>query len=410
MKIRLLIFGAGENAKKIMNCLKTDTEIVAFVDNDNSKWGTEMFGKAIIEPDEIKSQKYDFIIVAVIRYQEIVTQLVKLDVDVSQIVTPFAYEHKAYEQWRKFFNIEELIYLEMNQKIEKLSTYINNLEYELASKIEKNKIKYPKILSWKKAIDEIINNQKSMSRFGDGEFDLVLGRTNSFQSCNENLAIRLKEVLVSNLDNHIVGIPDAYGDFVGRTDEFIACFRNHFRDGGREREYELLDMEKEYYDSFITRPYKDYLDKSDAGEKFELLKSIWQGRDLTIVEGKKTRLGVGNDLFSNAKSCIRILAPCTEAYSKYDEVLKAVLKTEKDRLVLIALGATATVLAYDLAKQGYQALDIGHVDIEYEWFLRGADSGTVIEGKYVNEIPGGKNVPEYYEDEKYNNEIVEVIG
>lgn len=41
--------------------------------------------------------------------------------------------------------------------------------------------------------------------------------------------------------------------------------------------------------------------------------------------------------------------------------------------MLIALGPTATVMAYDLADMGYQALDIGNVDIEAEWFLRGVD-------------------------------------
>ena len=38
--------------------------------------------------------------------------------------------------------------------------------------------------------------------------------------------------------------------------------------------------------------------------------------------------------------------------------------------MLIALGPTATILAYDLAEKGVQALDVGHIDIEYEWFLR----------------------------------------
>lgn len=32
------------------------------------------------------------------------------------------------------------------------------------------------------------------------------------------------------------------------------------------------------------------------------------------------------------------------------------------RLILIALGMTATVLAYDLSKAGFWAIDIGHID------------------------------------------------
>ena len=44
--------------------------------------------------------------------------------------------------------------------------------------------------------------------------------------------------------------------------------------------------------------------------------------------------------------------------------------------VLIALGQTATVLAYDLSEAGLQAIDPGHVDVEYEWYRMGEDQGS----------------------------------
>ena len=40
---------------------------------------------------------------------------------------------------------------------------------------------------------------------------------------------------------------------------------------------------------------------------FKLLKRIWDGKDIVIVEGEKTKLGMGNDLLSNAKSIRRII-------------------------------------------------------------------------------------------------------
>ncbi len=408
---KVLIFGAGQTAKKIKNCLKIDCEVVAFIDNDPSKWEKEFLGVSILSPiNAINSYQYQYIIIAVLNgYEKIMHQLVALGVTKESIITPFSFQHDYYNDWRCVFNIEELIYLEMNQKIENLYAHIENLEYEIVAKIRKDSIRYPKILSWEQAVNEIIQNKKSMSRYGDGEFDLMLGIQNSFQSVNEELSIRLREIVISNLKNHIVAIPNVYGDFEGRTEEFTLCFRNHFRNGARAREYAMLDMDKEYYDSFITRPYKDYLDKSNVGEKFQLIKTIWYNRDITIVEGEKTRLGVGNDLFAETKSCIRILCPAIEAFEKYEEILQTILETDKDRLVLIALGATATVLAYDLAKQGYQALDIGHIDIEYEWFLRGATEKIPIKGKYVNEASGGRIVELTLDNKKYYKEIVKVI-
>ena len=71
---------------------------------------------------------------------------------------------------------------------------------------------------------------------------------------------------------------------------------------------------------------------------------------------------------------------------------------------MIALGPAATVLSYDLAKAGYHALDIGHLDIEYEWFLRKATKKINIEDKWVNEVPGNTITENFY-DEDYFNQI-----
>ena len=55
------------------------------------------------------------------------------------------------------------------------------------------------------------------------------------------------------------------------------------------------------------------------------------------------------------------------------------------------MGPTATVLAYDLSRAGYQAIDIGHLDLEYEWFLRGEGVRVEVPGKYNNELPDAHN-------------------
>jgi hypothetical protein len=77
-----------------------------------------------------------------------------------------------------------------------------------------------------------------------------------------------------------------------------------------------------------------------------------------------------NDLLDGAKSISRILCPARSAFDKYDEILSAFNDISRNRIVLIALGPTATVLAYDLCKKGYQAVDFGHISEEYECFLR----------------------------------------
>ncbi len=134
-------------------------------------------------------------------------------------------------------------------------------------------------------------------------------------------------------------------------------------------------------------------------------------RDIIFVEGEQSRLGMGNDLFGNANSVKRILCPSKNAFDKYDEILNATCKyADTDSLIIIALGQTATVLAKDLSEKGFQALDLGHVDIEYEWFKKGVCEKVVIEGKYVNEVPEGRSTCENDNvEQEYKSQIIATL-
>ena len=169
----------------------------------------------------------------------------------------------------------------------------------------------------------------------------------------------------------------------------------------------IIPIWRIYGDANFTRFYMQLRDKSQTKLYVDKLRKIWDDRDVLIVEDINTRLGVGNDLFDNVKSIRRIMGPARNAFDKYDEILTNTLNAiqSKDTLILASLGATATVLTYDLAKHGYQAIDTGHVDIEYEWMLKGVKKKTIVVGKYVNEVKAGL---EYSgaEDKKYINQII----
>ena len=81
----------------------------------------------------------------------------------------------------------------------------------------------------------------------------------------------------------------------------------------------------------------------------------------------------------------------------------------KNKLILIALGPTATVLSYDLNKLGYQAIDIGHADIEYEWYLCKARGKISIKNKYVNESGEKNKTYTNVADKNYYKQIIAKI-
>ena len=166
-----------------------------------------------------------------------------------------------------------------------------------------------------------------------------------------------------------------------------------------------------YYSGDISRFYSHLKDKSKVYNYIKKLKKIWENRDIIMIEGEKTRFGIGNDLLNNTKSIKRILCPTRNAYSLYDKILKSVLKFDKSNLILISLGPTASILAYDLTKYGYQAIDIGHADIEYEYYIRKANKKIGIPYKFVNEYDRGKNEAYLEEapDKIYYKQIIDKI-
>ena len=82
------------------------------------------------------------------------------------------------------------------------------------------------------------------------------------------------------------------------------------------------------------------------------------------------------------------------------------LKLDKDTLILISLGPTATPLIYDIVGFGNQAIDFGHFDIQYELYLRNATRVIKLPNKYVNEAPGGRINITPVNDEKYFQQII----
>lgn len=238
----------------------------------------------------------------------------------------------------------------------------------------------------------IIQNKCSVSRYGDGEFDMIIGGCRGFQSYNKELAIRLKNILQSDLTNHIVCLPYTLKSTTNQRGYAHYFWKDYFQNHHTNLR-SILKPQKIYYDSLITRFYMDLEDKSICPQIISLLKKIWENRDIVLVEGSLTSSGIGNDLYTNAKSLRRIICPPENAFEKYDEIFQAVKDNAgKNDLILISLGMTATVLAYDLAKEGFQAIDLGHLDIEYEWFLQKAEKKVQLPNKYVNEVKGGNNV------------------
>lgn len=245
----------------------------------------------------------------------------------------------------------------------------------------------PFIYSIYDTIDLILTQHLSVSRFGDGELDLLLNINQpKFQKTNPLLVKKLYSTLNTKNKNLLVCLPKTfcYNDLNNLNNKAKRHWLK-FISKNRKSIYNILNFDIRYGNALFTRNYIDLKDKSNSINYFNKIKQIWYNKNIIIIEGRFTRFGVNNDLLTNAKSVKRILCPEKNAFDQYDKILDCALTQPKDVLFLIALGPTATVLSNDLSEKGYQAIDIGHLDIEYEWFLSGANTKSKVNYKYVNE-------------------------
>lgn len=219
-----------------------------------------------------------------------------------------------------------------------------------------------------KTIEELLSSNKSFVRFGDGEIRLMEGDKLPLQDADQNLAERLKEIIGMRSDDIMIGIPDIFGSLEQYRPESRRFWQEHllfFR-----KKYQKYCLKQyQYYDAFFSRLYYMYDNRELSTQRFEKIKQIWKDRDIVVVESKTAHTGVDNDLFATARSVRRMICPESNAWSAYGQLYEKAIQYDKNTLFLISAGATAKPLVVDLTNKGYRALDIGSLDMEYQWYL-----------------------------------------
>lgn len=238
---------------------------------------------------------------------------------------------------------------------------LDYLKYEIQADLKD--LFTPKILTTIETVERIINNRMSISRFGDGEFLLIKGVSIPFQKSSNTLSARLEEVLTSTIQNLDVGLAGGMCVSTKNLNEFDKNFIRTFWGNNIDWIMKLIDRDRVYANSgFTILP--------DSQEKYEHIRAIWKDRDITVICGDRVFKKVKYNVFDNAKSVEYQYAPTINAFEEYDKILARAQQIDKNRLVCIILGPTATVLAYDLTKTGYQALDLGHIVKSYDAFMQ----------------------------------------
>lgn len=390
--VKILVWGLGKRCNVVLDTLDLQAcEVIGFIDNNPEKAGGLYRNKKIYSFEEIPDD-FDFVIVSVLSYKPILYQLRQAHFPMDKAVIFYDMSYVGKKEYWEFIDWKAWKIAVLEEKIQELESIVragfSNIGYEIADKSRNHKYCFPVLADDEELVEKITKEHRSFIRFGDGEFAIMQGKERApFQKVELELSHKLRDVISNSDQGILIGIADNYGDLNRYTEETAHGIREYMTEETRAFHLSVLDLNRTYYNAYIFKTYMPYKDKKGTEKRVSLIKKIWDGRDIVFIEGDRTRTGYGNDLFDNAKSIKRILCPTFNAYTKYDEILACSRKVDKNCLILVVLGPAGKVLAFDLVQEGYQVVDIGQIDMDYEWYLAGADFKVPNPDKYVSQLP-----------------------
>lgn len=407
--LKILVWGVGKKCDTVLGAINPEVcEVVGFIDNDPEKAGKAHKG-GVIYPLYGIPNDYDYLIISVLSYKAIVYQLEQMKFNMEKVVVFYDGSYLEKKERYDFLDGQAWEIAILKEKIEILEkmvyTGFANIGYEIIDKYKREKYCFPFIAGNEELVEKITKEHCSFIRFGDGEFEIMRGRERApFQKVEEELSQRLCEVISTTDPQILLGIADNYGNLDYYTEDTARGIREYMTEETRFFHLSLLDLNRTYYNAYVFKTYLPYRDKENVKERISLIRRVWDNRDVVFIEGDKTRTGYGNDLFDNAKSIKRVLCPTFNAYAKYDEILECGKKLDKNCLILIVLGPAGKVLAYDLIQEGYQVVDVGQVDMDYDWYLAGNGFRVPNPNKYVSQLP--PTAINEIKDEVYTSQVL----
>lgn len=247
--------------------------------------------------------------------------------------------------------------------------------YEYNIKKEASKII---ILNENDTLDLLIKSPKSFCRFGDGEINLIEGKSIPFQQYDKNLADKMLKILKNDIPNLYVGLGYKYYhfDLSSIENEFINRFLviegYHFRKFMNE----VCCTTRVYIDTGFNQRYINSPNEN-LDRWFDKIKMLFQGKKLVVFIGEGIISNVQYDVFERAIDVKYILGPSQNAYSQYDNLYNTALRYDKSYILCFVLGPVSKILVNDLTEIGYLAWDLGHLVKDYDYYKRNIKQSNV---------------------------------
>lgn len=212
----------------------------------------------------------------------------------------------------------------------------------------------------------LYNSNSSFARFGDGEVQLIKGGEMWFQKRNRTLAALLYQTFTSNIPQLMIGIPDIFSGYAPIHQNVTEWWATH--DTYRQWFLAHANMTRQYLNTRITAAYVNApLTCTLLNQTYQTLRMIWNQKDIVLVRGNNSQI-YRYDIYDNARSVYTMFVPKHEVWDHYEMIKHELFSISPSKLIILACGPVAKVLAYQLALGGRRALDLGHLAKDYDTF------------------------------------------
>lgn len=264
------------------------------------------------------------------------------------------------------YNLKEMNKNQFNITDEKIVNLSEKIKYETCKDLPF--IKIPCVKGNTDTLKALVNTNKSIIRFGDGEFMLMEHQDIPFQKYSYSLSQKLQEILKSEHENLLIAIPYEYYNSPKFLRPLVKEFMYTWVPKWFKKIEKYLNFNKCYYSTSLSQVYAMY-ETYDYLSHFRDIKKIWKDKNITVITGDRVLSKINHNVFESAKTVDYIYGPTKHAYQDIEILREKLSNINKNTNLVFAIGPAGKVLAYEMFLKGYRVLDIGHIIKDYDAFM-----------------------------------------
>lgn len=223
------------------------------------------------------------------------------------------------------------------------------------------------VLSKTETISIIKQNRLSFVRIGDGEMYCLMNqmknKTSSNNLCDNFMRDYLRMILKNDNEKLLIGLLNGPNDIdnINSTAKYpkqlnlyeYIWFRFY------PKIFRYVDLTKTYGN---VRAFKI---STESDINYSALEGILSNENEVLVISENGLINSYHEIFSLSKTINYVFCPSIHSHKSWEEILLNCKQYPQNHLFILSAGFLSKIIAFELSKLGYWAIDIGAVPVLY---------------------------------------------